>query len=112
LVENLGNVKKGQVLPFDLVIPGELDSYAFVVTVEEITKKETTFKAEIDNWFLSLFAPTLLFKFDNEKKRLTYYKGLSNVKTDSGKLVSIEVTYDYKAKKDSALTITKEKKKI
>lgn len=52
---------------------------------------------EIDNWFLRLFAPKLIARYDTKNGRLLWYKGLSNVLTKTGKQQSVEITYKYES---------------
>lgn len=80
---------------FDFIIPGKLDSYDFALSVKENNDKKITFVVEIDNWFLSMFAPSLLVEYDKKRRVLTRYEGLSNLKDKNGDVQRVIITYEH-----------------
>jgi hypothetical protein len=85
--------RKNTVVKF--LIPGNLDNYEFKVNFINESKKEIVFEMVINNWLLSLFAPKLVTKYDPTGEKLLYYSGPSNLKTDTGKLQNVVITYQY-----------------
>lgn len=53
------------------------------------------FKVKIENWFLRAFAPELEFKYDRKTDRIVWYKGISNIKSETGKNMNVEIEYKY-----------------
>jgi hypothetical protein len=92
----INEMKDIKSLPVLLMIPGDLDSYQFKLDfVRENPDQTVDFKIKIENWFLRLFAPTLEFKFDPKVSRIVWYKGISNIKSDAGKNMNVEIEYQY-----------------
>ncbi len=82
--------------PLKFLIPGKLDSYTFILSYLGKTKDGLDeFEVEIDNWFLRLFAPSLILKYHPDTKHLIYYKGLSNLASEKGEMMSVEINYSY-----------------
>jgi len=78
------------------LIPGKLDFYDFDMTPHEAEDGGTAnFKIEINNWFLRIFAPHLLVKYDRLSKRIVWYQGLSNLRTDEGDNQNVTIDYFY-----------------
>jgi vacuolar-type H+-ATPase subunit F/Vma7 len=95
LVENYEELKKKKVVPLLFLIPGRLDSYEFVLKYKGLKNEVDEFEVEINNWFLKLFAPSLILNYDPKTKQLVYYKGLSNLKNEKGEMMSVEINYKY-----------------
>jgi hypothetical protein len=95
LVSNLEAVIEKKKLSLLFLIPGNLDAYNFYLKVMQADDKTVKMEIEIDNWFLKLFAPKLLLEYDRPTKKLLKYKGLSNLKDESNKMMNVEITYSY-----------------
>lgn len=92
-IEELKIKKKQPVL---FMIPGDLSTYKFVLELlSENPDKTLDFKVKVENWFLRAFAPELNFKYDLKLHRILWYKGLSNLKNDAGKNMTVEIDYNY-----------------
>jgi hypothetical protein len=96
LIENLDKVralKKSSIL---FLLPGSLAAYEFTLAYEgQASEKVARFKLEVSNGFLRFFAPSLIMTYDETKKRLVGYEGISNLKNDQGRPQSVKITYDY-----------------
>jgi hypothetical protein len=77
------------------LIPGKLDTYNFTLKLLKSTQDMAELEVEIDSWFLRLFAPKLELSYDIRKKRLAKYKGLSNLQTEKGDLMNVEIIYKH-----------------
>lgn len=86
-------------LPLRFLIPGKLDFYDFDMReIPQSDKGIAEFEISIKNWFLRIFAPKLLAKYDRSTKRLVWYQGLSNIKNDKGENQSVTIEYKYSDK--------------
>lgn len=95
LLKNLDEFQQKQSLPIRFLIPGDLDAYNFEIKFVREVDGIVEIEIEIDNWFLSLFAPKLKVKYDTKKKRIIWYEGLSNIKGEDGKNQSVTIVYSY-----------------
>jgi hypothetical protein len=57
------------------------------------TPDRAELEVEIDSWFLRLFAPKLELTYDIKNKRLARYKGSSNLQSDKGDIMNVEIIY-------------------
>ncbi len=92
-IDHLKEIKTQPVL---FMVPGDLSTYKFVLQFETENKDQTVnFKVKIENWFLRAFAPELEFRYDKKINRIVWYKGISNIKNDSGKVMNVTIDYEY-----------------
>lgn len=92
-LDNLKNIKSQPVL---FMIPGDLSTYKFVLDlVKENSDQTYDFTVKIENWLLRAFAPQIDFKYDRKIERIVWYKGISNIKSDEGKIMNVEIEYKY-----------------
>ncbi len=93
-IEHFKEVKTQPVL---FMVPGDLSTYKFVLNfVSENKDNSVNFKVKIENWFLRAFAPELEFRYDRTINRIVWYKGISNIKNDQGRLMDVIIDYEYK----------------
>jgi len=85
---------KGRV-PLKLLITGTREVYDFELEVRGERNGVAELTIHIQNRFLRLFAPKLEVRYDIGKKRMLWYKGLSNIQDDRGKIQTVEIVYDY-----------------
>lgn len=95
LRENLDIVRQKDTIDIKFLIPGDLDYYSFRMNYEGEDQNVVRLKVSIDNFFLRLFAPSLLLKYDKKRGRLLNYVGLSNIKSDKGKIQNVVIKYFY-----------------
>jgi hypothetical protein len=99
LLDNLERLKPDQVLPLRFLIPGKLDYYDFQITrVSESGNGITEFEIAIRNWFLKLFAPKLIVRYDRNLKHIVWYEGISNIRNNDGHNQSVTIAYTYEQK--------------
>lgn len=95
LQENYDLVREKRKVPLQLLITGTLDIYDFELELKGEKDGVAEITIHISNWFLRLFAPKLDVRYDIAAKRMLYYKGLSNILDDKGKIQTVEITYAY-----------------
>lgn len=95
LQENFDQVREQRRIPVRLLITGPLDVYDF--ELEYLGEKDgvADLVLHISNRFLRLFAPKLEVRYDTVDKKMLYYRGLSNIQDDRGKLQTVEILYTY-----------------
>lgn len=96
LLDHLETIQPLQELSLRFLIPGKLDFYDFKIKkTNESTDGIVEFEIVIQNWFFKIFAPKLFVKYDKKKKRIVWYKGISNLKSDDGSKQNVTITYEY-----------------
>lgn len=96
LFGKIDKIKEQRFLPVLFMIPGELSTYKFELEfVKDNPDQSADFTVKIESWFLRLFAPKLEFRYDRKINRIVWYKGLSNIKNDRGKLMDVIIDYKY-----------------
>lgn len=94
LKDKLDFIKGQKSIPVLFLIPGDLQSYKFVLEfVKENDDRTVEFRVKIENWFLRAFAPELEFRYDPKISRITWYKGISNIKDAKGKTMNVTIEY-------------------
>lgn len=89
-------IQSGTRLSLRFLIPGKLDYCDFnLVPRGSAADGNAAFNVTIQNWFLRLFAPKLELKYDTARRRLVWYRGISNVLDDRGENQVVEITYSY-----------------
>lgn len=59
------------------------------------TKTDTCFRLEIDNWFLRLLSDPIELGYDTSLRRLSRYRGLSNIGDGAGEGLVVDLRYRY-----------------
>jgi hypothetical protein len=96
IVQNIEDLETKESIPFTFLIPGRLDEFNFLLKKIKNPLEETlNLELKIKSFWLKFFAPKMLLKYDKIKKRLIYYKGLSNIRDRSGERQVVEITYSY-----------------
>lgn len=96
LRNNLQTFKKGDSIPVKLLFPGKLDYFSFDLKVDEEESRFISFKMKAHNFILSLFIPSLRFKFNKVTKEIVEYAGPSNLVDDRGGMQRVEISYNPK----------------
>lgn len=79
------------------LIPGNLKSYDFTMrTKGQDEQGFSVFHIVVSNVFFKLFAPKLILKYDQKKKQLVYYEGISNIPDEKGNIQIVKINYTYK----------------
>ena len=96
IVQNIENLESKESIPFTFLIPGKLDEFNFILKrINNPTEETLNLELKIKSFWLKLFAPKMLLKYDTLKKRLLYYKGLSNIRDKNGDRQVVEINYSY-----------------
>lgn len=94
LSDQLDHLSPPARLPLRFLIPGKLDYYDFGLTSKGTSPEGIAeFEVTIQNWFLRLFVPKLEVKYDTTRRRLVWYRGISNILNDQGENQAVEITY-------------------
>jgi hypothetical protein len=79
----------------EFVAPMAQRSYGFRIKAKGLPVGNIVkFRAEIDNWFIRLFAPSIDVKYDMQKKVLLEYKGPSNLLNNEKDIETVVIKYD------------------
>jgi hypothetical protein len=96
ILENIEVLESKENIPFTFLIPGRLDEFNFVLKkVNQPSDESLDLELKVKSFWLKFFAPKMLLKYDKIKKRLVYYKGLSNIRDKNGDRQVVEITYSY-----------------
>lgn len=95
LQENFSVVREKRRIPVRLLITGTLDVYDFELEYRGEKDGVADLVIHISNRFLRLFAPKLDVKYDAVNRKMLYYRGLSNIQDDRGRLQTVEIVYTY-----------------
>lgn len=94
ILDNLEHLEKLKRVPLTFAIPGRLDTFSFELNLIEQTPDGIAhFELAIKSLILKLFAPRLFFQYDIKAKRITWYKGLSNVNEHKGDVDHVTIEY-------------------
>lgn len=103
IVENLKEFEVDETRTLDFVVPAKKDYYKFNLTYlgQKNSKSDiVTFRLDITNWVLRLFASKIEVDYDPGTKRLMAYRGLTNIENDKGDSQSLNITYEYPEEKN------------
>lgn len=96
IVQNMESLESKENIPFTFLIPGRLDEFNFILRrINNPTEETLNLELKIKSFWLKFFAPKMLLKYDTLKKRLIYYKGLSNIRDKNGDRQVVEINYSY-----------------
>lgn len=65
------------------------------LTCSYATKTEQCFRLELANWFLRMVVKPIELGYDAGSRRLTRYRGLSNIGDGKGNGLVVDIHYDY-----------------
>ncbi len=92
----LDEIIKIKDLPVLFMVPGDLSTYKFLLEfVRENLDQTVEFKVKIENWLLRMFAPQLEFRYDRKIDRIVWYRGISNIKNERGKVMNVTIDYKF-----------------
>jgi hypothetical protein len=90
-------LSKGDILYVNIGIPSQLDYFKFRVykttDAESNGKKEIVFRIEPDNFILRSILDPILTTYNKETHRMTAYKGISNICSEKGKYLLVNLNY-------------------
>ena len=59
------------------------------------TETDQCFRLELSNWFFRMLADPIELGYDPAQRRLTRYRGLSNIGDGKGNGLVVDIRYDY-----------------
>jgi len=96
ILENFEFVLSEQKIPIKFILPSVFDYFRFNLQVEKETPNEIVeFSVKIKSFWLKLFAPKMILRYNKAQKKLLYYKGLSNIRDKNGDRQVVEINYSY-----------------
>ncbi|MGD9057043.1 MAG: hypothetical protein PVF38_12925 [Desulfobacterales bacterium] len=95
ILENLDVLAKGEIIPFKLVLPAQMDQFNIRIRKSNLEDDRIVLRIELDNWFLRLFASHIQVEYDMDTRQLLSYQGVSVVADESGKTVPVTISYAY-----------------
>jgi hypothetical protein len=96
ILENFELVMSEQKIPIKFILPSVFDYCRFNLQVEkEMPDEIVEFSVKIKSFWLKLFAPKMILRYNKAQKKLLYYKGLSNIRDKNGDRQVVEINYSY-----------------
>lgn len=96
IAANLQKIISNDVLDFQYVIPGRLEAFDFYIETLAHNNQQVEFEIKMKSWLMRLFGPRLKLIYNIQKKRLISFEGLSNLRDEEGKMMSVDIQYKYK----------------
>ncbi|MBK8014292.1 MAG: hypothetical protein IPK13_23455 [Deltaproteobacteria bacterium] len=92
----IDDLARGERLAVRFAIPSRFDSYVFrIEPIETRDANVLRLRIGIDNWILSLVAPSIEVDYDRVRKRLLTYRGVSNLTNSEGESMQVTIRYSY-----------------
>lgn len=103
IVKNFDNFKVGEQRKVKFVIPSIRDYFTFTLTylgaLNPKKSDEVSFRLDITNWILSMFADSFQVTYSKKNKTLIKYVGLTNLKNSKNNHYDATINYTYPEKK-------------
>jgi hypothetical protein len=95
IVNNLEELIKKEEFVFKLLLPPIQEGRVFLLEVVSVDEGEVKIEIRAANWFWKTFGPRLSLVYDREHKRLLHYSGFSNLKSEEGDMMMVDIKYYY-----------------
>jgi hypothetical protein len=92
---NLKKIIASKVIDFQYIIPGRLEAFDFYVEAIAHNSELIELEVKMKLWPMRFFGPRIRLVYDAQRKRLVYYEGVSNLRTEEGKMMNVEIRYRY-----------------
>lgn len=92
---NLDKIILGKVCEFQYIIPGRLEAFDFYVNTIAHNKEVIELEVKMQSWPMRFFGPRIRLVYDAQKKRIIFYEGVSNLRTEGGKMMNVDINYRY-----------------
>ena len=97
IVENFDLLLDQKKIPIKFILPSNFDYFRIVLEhSKDPTDKTVEFTIKMKSFWLKIFAPTMTLRYDKAKKRILFFKGLSNIRDKNGNRQVVEINYSYK----------------
>ena len=93
VVENLDRIERGDVFKVKLIFPNKLRGYDF--KIEKVSSEGDTVRVKVKfaNWLVSWAVPQLDLRYSKKERKLTEYRGVSNIFDENDDLQEVHITY-------------------
>ena len=93
VVENLERLERGDVFKVKLIFPNKLRGYDF--KIEKVSSEGDTVRVKVKfaNWLVSWAIPQLDLLYSKKERKLTEYRGVSNIFDANDDLQEVKITY-------------------
>ena len=93
VVENLERLERGDVFKIKLIFPNKLRAYDF--KIEKVSSEGDTVRVKVKfaNWLVSWAVPQLDLLYSKKERKLTEYRGVSNIFDANDDLQEVKITY-------------------
>ena len=99
IISNLDTFKVGEKRELRFIIPSMRDYFTFDLTflgpLNKEKPDEVTFRLDITNWILKMFADKIQVTYSKKDKVLLRYEGLTNLKNNKGDQYDAILTYTF-----------------
>lgn len=99
IISNMDTFKVGEKRELRFIIPSMRDYFTFDLTylgpLNKEKPDEVTFRLDITNWILKMFADKIQVTYSKKDKILLRYEGLTNLKNDEGDQYDAILTYTF-----------------
>jgi hypothetical protein len=95
IVTKLPELKKGESVKTDFLIPSRFTSVGMNVSADKIDGDNVKVKISLSSVILNIFAPKMVVTYNEKTGRLLRYEGKSNIKSEDGDLLDVIIKYDY-----------------
>ena len=102
--ENFEALLRGEVYEAKLVLPAQMNQFKVRISPTKEVDGRLKIRIELDNWFLRLFAPSIVAEYEISTRRLVSYRGVSAISNASGQNVQVTITYSYPQKNYSEIS--------
>ena len=93
VVENLERIERGDVFKIKLIFPNKLRAYDFKIQKVSSEGDTVRVKVKFANWLVSWAVPQLDLLYSKEQRKLTEYRGVSNIFDAEDDLQEVTITY-------------------
>ncbi|MCR9206053.1 MAG: hypothetical protein NXH75_15830, partial [Halobacteriovoraceae bacterium] len=99
IIQKLDSFKVGEKRELKFIIPSMRDYFTFDLTYLGALNKEkpdeVSFRLDITNWILSMFADKIQVTYSKKDKVLLYYDGLTNLKNAEDDQYDAKITFSF-----------------
>lgn len=99
IIKNLDSFKLNEKRELKFIIPSMRDYFTFDLTylgaLNKDNQDEVTFRLDITNWILKMFADKIQVTYSKKDKVLLRYEGLTNLQNDKGDNYDAILTYSF-----------------
>jgi hypothetical protein len=91
-------VESGESVRFAFLVAGfkkPLNMRAELDTSGDCHRTELCLEINLDSWFLGMLVPPIELSYSRESRRLLRYSGVSNIKSESGGSLKVDIYYQY-----------------